>query len=326
MASIYISNLTPNGADAANDIGNAAGATTKEKLVDILDESTPGRTLVEAEDVAAQRTALGLGTAALAGDASESAKGIVQLGATGVPSATKVPKALGADLVALITAAGYTLSPAEGTASLDGIADGTTYKRILAAIATALNAGTFDAPKCTAFGIGSIAKNLGDGADISGMLNDGIFSVYNPSNAGTGLPAIRYWIIFNLQFYATTIGYGVQIAFDVNSYDIYYRQRGMVSTPWNTWVKIYNASTDGNGGQPPSAKSNQVSNATIGWFDAVDCASGASVTLPAGGTFEWFVTTYGATYNSVTKGISAGGAMTGTASANLRMYYKRLTA
>ena len=61
---------------------------------------------------------------------------------TGIPSATKFPKALGADLVALITAAGYTLNPATGTASLDGIADGTTYKRILAAVATALNAST----------------------------------------------------------------------------------------------------------------------------------------------------------------------------------------
>ena len=73
---------------------------------------------------------------------TESAAGVLQLASTGVPAAMKAVKALGADLVALITAAGYTLNPATGTASLDGIADGTTYKRVLAAIATALNAST----------------------------------------------------------------------------------------------------------------------------------------------------------------------------------------
>lgn len=74
-----------------------------------------------------------------------------------------------------------------------------------------------------------------------------------------------------------------------------------------------------------ATKSQRSDAAAKGYFAAVDCASGAQVTLPTGGTFEWFVTTYGATYNSVKMGISAGGLMTGTASANLTMYYKRLT-
>jgi len=74
-------------------------------------------------------------------DATTDAKGKVKLASTGVQDATKVPKALGADLVALITAAGYTLNPATGTASLDGIADGTNYKRVTAAEKVALAAG-----------------------------------------------------------------------------------------------------------------------------------------------------------------------------------------
>lgn len=63
----------------------------------------------------------------------------------------------------------------------------------------------------------------------------------------------------------------------------------------------------------------------IGYFAVADCASGAQVTLPAGGTWAWEVTTYGATYNSVKSGTAAGGAaITGTASANLCMRYERI--
>lgn len=96
------------------------------------------------------------------------------------------------------------------------------------------------------------------------------------------------------------------------------------AVPHAVAVRDSNGDVLGAGGQPPSAKSNKTSATTIGWFDSVDCASGAQVTLPAGGTFEWFVSTYGATYNSVKSGVSAGGLMTGTASANLTMRYKRL--
>jgi len=91
------------------------------------------------------------------------------------------------------------------------------------------------------------------------------------------------------------------------------------------WVKSWDANSDGNGGQPPASKSNRTSNTTIGWIDAVDCASGGTVTLPTGGIFETKVMTYGATYNGVKCAIVAGGAMSGTASANLVMSYKRLS-
>lgn len=63
----------------------------------------------------------------------------------------------------------------------------------------------------------------------------------------------------------------------------------------------------------------------LGYFAVADCASGAQVTLPAGGTWAWEVMTYGATYNSVKSGTAAGGAaITGTASANLCMRYERI--
>lgn len=93
---------TAAGKTAADAIGAATGATTALKLAN------------------------------LTSPASEGAKGVVQLASIGVPSATKVPKALGADLVALITAAGFSLSPATGADNLDNIADGTNHKRLTA--------------------------------------------------------------------------------------------------------------------------------------------------------------------------------------------------
>jgi len=78
-------------------------------------------------------------------------------------------------------------------------------------------------------------------------------------------------------------------------------------------------------GAAVGARINRTSTSIIGYFNTVDCASGAQVTLPAGGTWAWEVMTYGATYNSVKSGTAAGGAaITGTASANLCMRYERI--
>lgn len=258
------------------------------------------------------------------------------LASTGVPNSAKAVKALGADLAALLTAAGYSLAPATGTASLDNIADGTTYKRILAAIATALNAGTYDAASVSAFGIGSISKIIAN-LDAGSVGLNGIYATYlGGTAAGWPLPAGTEASMTLLCLAENNAPASLtQLAFchygpgHVGKSWIRTSTGGTFNSPsgsYNGWVPLWNGVSDGNGGQPPAAKSNKTSNATIGWFDVVDCASGASVTLPAGGTFEWFVTTYGATYNGAKSGESAGGAMTGTASANLTMYYKRKTA
>ncbi len=68
-------------------------------------------------------------------------RGTAMLASTGVESATKVPKATGAEIAALLTAGGFSLTPAEGAASLDGIGDSATWKKTIAAVATALNGG-----------------------------------------------------------------------------------------------------------------------------------------------------------------------------------------
>lgn len=147
---------------------------------DLLDaETAAGRAIVEATNAVAQRSALGLGDSATlnvgtgAGDVAAGnapagavtthesaythaniptaagktaadgigAAGIVGVASTGVEAATKVPKATGAELAALLTAGGYSLSPATGSDNLDNIADGTSYKRVTAAEKTALTAG-----------------------------------------------------------------------------------------------------------------------------------------------------------------------------------------
>jgi len=237
---------------------------------------------------------------------------------TGIESAYKFPKAMGAEIAAILTAGGYTLTAPSGANSLDGIADTVTWKKVAAAVATALNAGTYDAASVATRGIGTATPpamvTSCDAYNIGGLYTDS-GALTNSSWSGS---ASR---ILVLPISTTNV---TQLAFRNGTNHI--RIREYAASAWTAWKEVWTADSDGNGGQPPSAKSNQVSNATIGWFAAVDCASGAGVTLPSGGTFEWFVTTYGATYNSVKSGISAGGAMTGTASANLTMYYKRLTA
>jgi len=77
-------------------------------------------------------------------------------------------------------------------------------------------------------------------------------------------------------------------------------------------------------GATPGAMPTRTSTSIIGYRGVADCASGAQVTLPAGGTWMFRVATYGATYNSVMAGTAAGGLMSGTASANLRMFYERI--
>lgn len=101
---------TQAGADAANAVGAASGASTAEKL----------RTLMPAASTS------GAGKVALSAGTQDSAKAV---------------SATGAEIAALLAAAGITTSPATGNANLDNIGDGTTRKAVTAAEKTALAAG-----------------------------------------------------------------------------------------------------------------------------------------------------------------------------------------
>lgn len=210
------------------------------------------------------------------------------LAATGVPDATKVPKALGADLVALITAAGYTLSPAEGTASLDGIADGTTYARVLSAIAAALNGGTYDAASVSAAGIGTIVMALSaiDADNLTAIkaLKTGFYRVVNGSN----WPDIQ-WGALNIEQLETSTGaeytkitYSPYSGIDTGKKYTRFIRAGALTS----WVTEWNSYSDGNGGQPPAPKPN--TGATIGKV-SVAVYSAPNTYLPAGGKWMYFV-------------------------------------
>jgi hypothetical protein len=171
----------------------------------------------------------------------------------------------------------------------------------------------FDADTVSGAGIGTAASIL---ATFSATLTSTLFSY---AGSTTGAPT-------------TDAGNGIVICdasrdvfwVHASTAVLYHGYRGHGAGAIS-WEKIWTPVSDGNGGQPPTAKSNRTGNTTIGWIDSVDCASGGTVTLPAGGTFETKVMTYGATYNGVKCAIVAGGAMSGTASANLVMSYKRLS-
>lgn len=157
--------LTEAGRIDANAIAATAGADLAERLqtaanvedgADVTDEANVTAIAVATDEVTAapdhiwglvgdalkRWTKAGFEAVVRAFSATTAAAGTVMLASTGIEAATKVPKATGAELAALLTAGGFSLSPAEGADNLDNIADGTTYKRILAAVATALNAST----------------------------------------------------------------------------------------------------------------------------------------------------------------------------------------
>ena len=79
----------------------------------------------------------------------------------------------------------------------------------------------------------------------------------------------------------------------------------------------------GDGTRPAAAKIELTDTTKIGYEDEVDKAVGATLTLPAGGTWIWFVHGYGATVSSAKKGSSAGGATLTMAGANGSIWYRK---
>jgi len=79
----------------------------------------------------------------------------------------------------------------------------------------------------------------------------------------------------------------------------------------------------GSGTRPAAAKIELTNTALIGYETTVDVASGATLTLPAGGTWFWNVYGYGATISSAKRGSSAGGTTLTVAGANASISYRR---
>jgi len=78
------------------------------------------------------------------GNATTTNKGLIQFATTGIQDATKVPKATGVEMAALLTTGGYSLAPTIGQATFDNIADGSNYARVQKIYADAINAGTYN--------------------------------------------------------------------------------------------------------------------------------------------------------------------------------------
>lgn len=253
-------------------------------------------------------------------DATTAIKGRVALATTGVEEATKVPKATGADLAALLTAGGYTLTAPSGANSLDGIADTATWKKVAAAVATALNANTYtanDADKVSAFGIGA-TKTLSSGTDLNTIITNGIYAVTNPTQTNlsgdiTSLPAGNYTVTVE-RITNTMI---TQRAVNPTSFVEYIRFLYSGSN-WYGWWRVWNSAIDGNGGQPPSPKPRAATTSDIGHFARLLPDAGVAATLPSGGTWAYMALLHNASTGAlVGSGISvaAGGTEVGAASA-----------
>lgn len=148
--------------DAGRAMTQAADAAAQRALLnvedgaDVTDEANVTAIAVATDEVTAapdhiwglvggalkRWTKAGFEAVVRAFSATTAAAGTVMLATTGVEAATKVPKATGAEIAALLTAGGYTLTAPSGANSLDGIADTSTWKKVAATPATALNAST----------------------------------------------------------------------------------------------------------------------------------------------------------------------------------------
>ena len=216
----------------------------------------------------------------------------------------------GAKIVSALTKAGYSLDPATGSDNLDNIADGSSYKRILAAVATALNAGTYDAASVTAYGIGTTDPVYV--GDLNTAKEGGIYrctsSATNKPTATPGGSEISDY--FTLLVVPLSRDWLQQVAFCMGAAGgpigyIYTRNYYSGST-WGSWYPIWNALSDGNGGQPPAPKPK--TDATTWLQGAVYHLASANNTQldtpnPAGGS-TWYVSNIA--YQDVTTGVLSG--------------------
>lgn len=154
-----------------------------------------------------------------------------------------------------------------GRVFLDELEEGTTYKRILAAVATALNAGTYtasDADKVSAFGVGVSDVTITTAVVLDTLCTGGMYRVNSP----TGLPAEAHAVLV----VPVSSAYAKQFASSYVRENLYMRNiEGGVA---GSWYEVWNASTDGNGGQPPAPKPTAGGSSIGAFFDfGVDAGS-----------------------------------------------------
>ena len=201
------------------------------------------------------------------------------------------------------------------SSDLDDLADGTTYKRVTAAVATALNAGTYDAASVSAFGIGTTGA-VKD-ADLNTITLGGLYRVvYNAAyNFPTGITSTLAQLLVLPGSDANNF---VQILSDRDTYDgLWIRKKVGI---FGSWYKIWNTGNDGNGGQPPAPKPRNSAN-NIGHWIGISNSTGAALNLPAGGKWAYyrlsFVTSSGAIAGTGGGAGLAGGSELGAATSGV---------
>lgn len=178
-------------------------------------------------------------------------------------------------------------------ASLDRIADGSTYKRVAAAVATALNAGTYD-PLIRSTGITTEDWNTYPGMHFGTYLTINCSGLNNPESGGYGIAEVTETASYVKQTYTKYDG-------------TVKKERYYNGSSWTAWHTIWTALIDGNGGQPPAPKPNQSGITYRGQFQnlGVSGAAGSDVFLPnpeGGSTWAYFVFLYDATTGAVSVG------------------------
>lgn len=204
-----------------------------------------------------------------------------------------------------------------------------------AAVADALNAGTYnaanattadDADKVSAFGIGTKDATALNGVSLNTIIVGGNFSFINCTDTPAELGADGGYLEVHAN---STSGYVRQVVkYEVgNSDNIRTLERSCYAGIWGNWKHVWNSSSDGNGGRPPAPKPLQTDTSLAGYENVASVPAGNNFTLPSGGTWLWKVMApYGAFISTAYSSTSPGGTLLTNASVNLQIHYKRISA
>lgn len=151
--------------------------------------------------------------------------------------------------------------------------------------------GSAQAESMTDYGIGSVGVTI---TDLNAVTVNGF---YRYAAGATGAPSANAGVCWYMNY--DTGGFRHVVAIGAINRKMYFKGGVGSALSVVSWYEIFNASTDGNGGQPPAPKPRSATGA--GNFVNLERATNTAVVLPAGGTWCGFTVGF-ASATGVTNG------------------------
>ena len=177
---------------------------------------------------------------------------------------------------------------------------------------------TLDADMVSGYGIGTISQSYAIGTNLdTDFIAGGNYSIKESTTTGgtwTGITKTGYGLLRVGGTYGGS-NFGIfQEYFPIDSVHKYRRYRNSAAS-WQPWVEFWDASSDGNGGQPPAPKplGDGTLNAIGSTYSEISVANGAHSIPGATGSIFWQVTSpVGATWGGTAQGRGNAGSSPGS--------------